>query len=263
MTMKRSRHILAATLLLAAAFPLSAQQERDPSYWRIDWRPGPESPLYDRIASRQLRRYTLAVHPYHLTKEGLKFDLEIELREPGQWLQLSAMGYLALENKVDEWGERHHRWGTLASGFEEFDAMWGAGIGIGYKAMLAHRGLYFNAALLYNHYSVDHDAVRYFAVPQDGLTFYERRQVTANTRFHQPALTLSLGKHMALGRHAFLDLFMGWGYMHSLYSGPAAYTDPYAFGYRGSYFNAGLRLGALWHGHRPFYNAPHPDRQRD
>ena len=247
--MKTIKYLLTAALLWTAASALTAQERRNEySYdttsravvyyrpmWPIDWRPDPESELYNDISSRRMRRYTLAVHPYHLAKDGLKLDFEMELREPGKWFQLSAMGY---------YGEDKYSF----AGYEEFNRLRGAGIGIGYKAMLTHRGIYLNAALQYNLYEVTDAEVQYVAVPIDGLTYYERTAIMKERSYHQPSLVLNIGKHMAIGRHAFVDMFVGAGYMHSFYSGRHTLFDGFMdFGYRGAYINGGIRLGVLWH----------------
>ncbi len=243
--MKTIKTFLTILLGITASTSLWAQKEYDPSYWRVDWRPD-RGTRYEQITARQLRRYSLAIHPAHLMKEGLKLDFEMELPEPGRWLQASLMGYSASKNGTDQWGNDYPNWGNLASGFEEFAGMWGVGAGIGYKTMFSHRGFYFNAALLYNYYSVDHDATYYLPTIRQDLTYYERKHVVENSRFHQPALSLNVGKHIAFSRNLFMDVFIGTGCMHSIYNGPQVYTDYAAFGYRGAYFNMGLRFGVLW-----------------
>lgn len=266
--MKKSiPYILTAVLLLAAASTTHAQEKNrayryGPAsanqavyyqpYWTVDWLPDPGTELHDNIASRQIRRYTVAVHPFYGLKDGLKLDFEMELARPGTWLQFGLMGYHAGEGGNRGWvrwestGSRYHGRENLASGYDTFIRMSGAGGSIAYKSMISHGGFYVSAGLLYNYYSVDHDAIRYLPFEQDGLPFYERTPTEANIRFHQPALTVNVGKHFAFGRNVFLDTFVGVGYMHSFYKGPKAYTDRAAFGYRGSYLNGGVRLGVLW-----------------
>ncbi len=243
--MKRVKTILTALLLLTAVSSAAAQDRNHSPYdspnravyyrpqWTIDWRPDPaEGELYRQVTSRLLRRYTLAVHPFHLIKSGLKFDFEKELREPGQWLQFSVMGYQSPGN--------YFFW-------DEDQRMWGAGAGIGIKSMLSPQGFYFNAALQYNYYNLESPVWRYIATPQDGLVYYERKSVMGHRHYHQPGFALNVGKHMALGQHAFIDLFAGVGYTASLYRGDDTRYDDYLnFGYRGAYFNLGLRVGVLW-----------------
>lgn len=261
--MKSVKTILTAVLLVAAVSSAAAQDRHRTSYnpynqavyyrplWPIDWRPAPECELYDEIASRKTRRYTLAVHPFHLVKEGMKIDFETELRKPGQWLQIGLTGYYAPGNEWNGSGDSYHRWGTLASGFEAFSQMAGGGISVSYKEMFSSRGFYFNTGLLYNYYDVESPVTRYVAVPQDGLVYYERKRGMEHTGFHQPALFFNVGKHMALNRNLFIDAFTGVGYMYSIYKGETTRFDEFlAFGYRGSYINLGLRLGVLWHGRK-------------
>jgi hypothetical protein len=245
--MKSIKYLLTA-FLLTASTTLFAQKGYDPSHWRIDWQPD-RGELYDALVSGKIRRYTLAAHPYHLMKGGMKVDFEMELRDPGKWLQVGLMGYYVPENRWrDEPGELCHRWGNLASGYEEFTEMVGVGAGIAYKSMFSHRGFYFNTGLLYNYYNVKNPESRYVAIPQGGLTYYERTRVMGSTGYHQPTIFFNVGKHVALSRSLFIDAFTGIGYMYSIYNGGKTKYDEFvSFGYRGSYLNLGLRLGVLWH----------------
>jgi hypothetical protein len=259
MGMKTIKVMMAAVLMMMVGSPLCAQRQQDAShnynqamYYRqarqIDWLPDAESNLHCDISAGQIRRYSLAVHPFYGLKDGLKLDFEMELPRPGKWLQFGVMGYYAPKMKNDEKEGWYYDRANLASGYEYFDGMAGGGFSIAYKAMLSHSGFYYSAGLSYNYYSVDYRGIRYRQFQEDGLSFYERVNTSENTRFHQPALTVNAGKHIALSKTFFMDLFIGAGYMHSLYSGPEAFTNPNptSFGYRGAYFNGGLRLGIFW-----------------
>ena len=244
--MKRIAYLLTALIVLTA--PALRAQVNQPVYHTktqftaqtgipIDWRP----------ETRTGNRYTIAIHPYHLLKSGLKIDFEMELNDSYEWLQIGVMGYYTEHFSEESHYYSSEGWGNLASAYEPFHKLNGAGLSLAWKKMLAHRGVYVNAGLLYNYYHVQHEETRYLPFTEDGLTFYERKPVMARTNFHQPAAFANVGKHMAVTRNVFVDMFIGMGYMYSFYNGgPTRYNDYVAFGYRGLYFNGGFRIGVLW-----------------
>lgn len=246
MGIKTIKQITPALLFLAASSLLHAQEQpvskvNQPVYYR------PTNPMDWKPESKTANRYSLSVHPFHLMNSGLKLDFETEFT-PEKWLQVGAMGYYRprFNDHESEWREG---WESLNSNYEPFSKLSGAGLSLSYKSMFDSRGWYFNTGVLYNYYDVDYEELRYVPVQQDGLTFYERRFLMVTTKFHQPAVFFNAGKHMAITRHLFADVFIGLGYMHSFYSGgPTPFDEYVAFGYRGVYFNGGFRIGILWNG---------------
>lgn len=211
-------------LLLGTVCPLNAQYDR-----LIDWVP----------EESQGQRYTVSVQPLYLLKHGLKFDFEKELRKEKKWLQIGVMGYYTPHK---DGNERE----TLASSYDGYNKMIGGGLSVAYKTMLGRRGFHYNFGLLYNFYNVDYEKTGYLRFVENGLTFYEYGAYGVNKKFHQPAAFINIGKHMALSRHVFVDMFMGLGFMYSFQSGERVYKDYCGFGYRGFYFNGGVRLGVMW-----------------
>lgn len=256
--MKRTLLTISASVLLAlAATGASAQQSYSYYVQRtipINWRPD----------TKEVQRYTVAVHPFHLVNNGLKFDFEYELRTPGEWLQVGLLAYLAPERNIyyyeDWWGYGgHNPRSTFNSGFDNYNRMWGIGASAMFKKMWHSRGWYFSTGIVLEYYRVGNMEEGYFPYTEDGLTFYKTGSRLISKSFVKPTAQFNLGKHCALSRRCYLDMFIGISASYSIYNSeyaPAYYDSDYGnyyyeyqsmngFARRGFNFNCGLRFGVL------------------
>lgn len=253
--MKKQIIITAAMLILGIA---QAAAQQSYSYYverriPINWRP----------ETKDVQRYTVAVHPFHLVNNGLKFDFEYELRVPGEWLQVSLIGYAA-PTRTNYY---NYRYGDNArytpnSGYDDYRHMWGVGTSALYKKMWHQRGWYFSTGLVLEFYRVGRSEYGYVPYKEDGLTFYDRDRYTDIRSFFKTTAQFNLGKHFSLSRRCFLDAFIGVSYSYSFYDNrPHPYNESHKVDYyydyyynyngmngfarRGFNVNCGLRFGVL------------------
>lgn len=201
----------------------------------INWLPEEETP----------RRFAIGIRPFQLLYSGLRADFEFELGTTGQWLQVGLSGYGKKDHSSWNW--------RFDSGYSSFISMGGVGLGAAYKDMLSNGGWYWTAGLDFNFYDIKYMEFGYYAFYEDGLEFFERDNRPVSTQYYRLGLNLNIGKHFALGRNLFLDLYVGLGYHRSFKGGynnggyRHGFEDGmYSFGHNGFYFSNGLRLAWMW-----------------
>lgn len=202
---------------------------------KIDWKPD----------TKDIQRYTVAIRPLYLTENGLKLDFEFELNKPGDWLRVELIGH---HRRRFNHGHYDYRsgWSTINSGYDTYHKLGGAGAGLAYKSMFTSNGWYYSVGAAFNYFNVGHEVLSYHPYVEDGITFYERGWKDVNAKYYKPEATVNIGKHFALSRSFFADMFLGLGFAYSFYEGENYFSDtPYAFGGRGLFINAGFRIGWL------------------
>jgi hypothetical protein len=220
----------------------------------INWRP-------DSVG---VQRYTVAVNPLMLFNNGLKADFEYELKTPGEWLQAGLVGYVApaRTRRYDYsfYGDDNNRW-TPNSSDDSFRNMWGVGVSGLFKKMLHRRGWYFSTGLMLEFYRVGRLKYGYIPFEEDGLQFFAGGNYIDTRSYFKTTAQFNLGKHCALSRRCFIDMFLGISYSYSFYNDtPHSYSweshenysyyycdfsDMNGFARRGLNFNGGLRFGVL------------------
>ena len=254
--MKRAIFFITSALSLFVLTQAAAQQSF--SYYvkrtiRIDW-----------LAENTPQRYTVAVNPFYLVNNGMKFDFEYELPEPGRWIQMSLTGYIAppRDDRSYYWwwgyGDGNNRF-TPNSSWDYYNKMWGIGASALYKHMWHRRGWYFSTGITLEFYRVGRIETGYIPYKEDGLTFYNTGEYTRMMSFVKPTAQFNVGKHMALSRRCFFDMFIGLSYSYSIYDTDKYfrndndhytyydwdYQGMYGFARRGFNVNMGFRFGVL------------------
>lgn len=240
--------------LLATLLSLVAVQAQEHYTYRvvrtlpIDWKP----------EVKETQRYTIAINPLHLVNKGLKFDFEMELDTPGNWFGTSFTGYYGpprREGRSWYYSDGNNR-SSFISSWDSYNKMWGIGTSAMYKNTFHPRGWYFQTGLLLEFFRVT--TLEYGLIPyrEDGLTFYEEGRYADTRSYFKPSAVFNIGKHMALSRQCFLDMFIGLGFSYSIhrrldedyseyYYYDGDFSGMYGFAYRGLYPNFGFRIGVL------------------
>lgn len=245
------RSTIIMLILLASATGMQAQQN---NYNHVHYLKKPPKINWMSPNQEGQHRYTIAVHPFYLANKGLKVDFEMELKEPGQWLQIQAIGrYTGLYSDDYFIGERYdlykNGWETIESGSTTFAKMNGAGVGVAFKSMFQPNGWYFSVGLSFNYYNVFYSGYGYIPYQEDGLIFYKKDLGNQNTKFFKPGFDFNIGKQVALTKNLFLDGFLGLGYDYSFYDRkvePRYDSGIFSYGYRGFTLSGGFRIGWIW-----------------
>jgi hypothetical protein len=255
------RKILFLTaLFLVAGATVSAQESYTYSVTRtrthtvkINWAP----------EETDFQRYTISVSPFRLISNGLKFDFEYELPKPGHWLGTSLTVYAASPRKYryDTWsGDGNDRW-SLNSGWDDYHRMWGLGTSAMFKNTFSSRGWYFSTGITLDFFRVGVLEDRYTPYVEDGLTFYEYGRALETKTYIKPTARVNFGKHMAISRRCYFDVYAGIGFTYALYANDGRHMDNYGgsyyrhsyrrfsdlggFAYRGFIPTGGFRFGVL------------------
>lgn len=194
------------------------------------------------------RRYTIALRPFYLINKGIKVDFELELKEPGQWLQFQAVyrgsGWY---NGYDSGG-----WDIPESSGYSFSKLGGFGVGAAFKSMFTANGWYFSAAVTFNYYNVRTKGYYLEEFEQDGLQYYEYIKGHITNKYYNPAFSINIGKQVAITRNLFIDGYVGVGYTGSIRGkensdyGKYSIGNMFSWGYSGITFNGGFRIGWLF-----------------
>jgi hypothetical protein len=252
-----------AALIAIAVLPASAQIERNvpgnPYRYtypngntiQINWKPE---------SAKSVQRYTVAVNPTVLANNGLKFDFEMELPRPGNWLQIGVAGYYSPPRNTPRHDNYYDFWWRYyedpydsylpASSWDSFRKMSGGGVSILYKRMLHRRGWYLSTGLAFNYFHVEYTDWGYVPFKEDGLTFYRRGEYPVTQSFFKPTAEFNVGKHFAISHRCFIDLYAGMRLSYSLYKRRSddyqKFDTMYGFAYRGiDIFHGGVRFGVL------------------
>jgi hypothetical protein len=211
---------------------------------------------------KSVQRYTVGVNLPQAINNGFKFDFEYELPRPGRWLQTSLIGYIAPERNsaaMFDWNDDGNNRYTPNSAWDDYRNMWGIGSSLLYKHFFGRRGWYFSTGLVFEFYRVGVMNNGLYPYTEDGLTFYETGYYLETKSYFKPTAQINIGKHFALSRRCFFDLFIGLSASYSFFKNDDRhidyydeyYTDRlfdtmYGFAYRGlNAFNGGFRFGVL------------------
>ncbi len=206
---------------------------------KIDWHP--EQQTY--------QRYTVSVSPLMVFNNGLKFDFERELPRPGHWIGTSLSVYFApaLDGSREPYNDR----ASFNSAFYDYHRMWGLGTSLTYKYTFGHRGWYMATGINLDFYRVGVAADAFVPYREEGMTFYEYGIALETRSFVKPTARFIMGKHLALSRRCYFDLYAGVGLSYSIYDRgvPRGYHHDFddlgGFGYRGPTIITGFRFGVL------------------
>lgn len=213
---------------------------------KINWKPE---------TAKTVQRYTIAINPAPLMNNGLRFDFELELPRPGNWLQIGLTGYFAPERQYrrsyyDWYGDSgNNRWGAI-SGFDDYNRMWGVGVQALYKWMFHRRGWYLNAGLAVEFFRVGRVEDAFLEYREDGLTFWEYGNGLVEHSYVRPSLVFNVGKHIAVSHRCFFDVYGGMSISYSIYDRNEYnfddFSEMYGFARRGiNLLNGGVRFGVL------------------
>lgn len=252
---KQIRSTVIMLVLLTSATGMQAQEA---NYNRVHYLKKPPKINWMSPSQEGQHRYTIALHPFYLANYGLKVDFEMELKQPGQWLQFEAIGrYTGWHSNDYKPGERQdlctNGWDTIESGGKSFARMNGGGVGVAFKSMFQPNGWYFSIGVSFNFYNVFYSDYGYIPYQEDGLTFFKYDIGNQNVKFYKPGFDFNIGKQVAITKHLFLDGFLGIGYDYSFYdaNGENSYNSGiFSYGYRGITLSGGFRIGWLWEAKR-------------
>ena len=225
---------------------------------KIDWRP----------EQKNYQRYTVSVSPLMVFNNGLKFDFEKELPRSGHWLGTSLSVYFA-PRSGGAGAEWYNDRSSFNSGFDDYHRMWGVGTSASYKYTFGRRGWYFATGLMLDFFRVGVATRAFVPYQEDGMTYYDYGNAIDTRSYFKPTARFVMGKHMALSRRCFFDLYAGMGISYSIYEegghriddyyysdswsssvmhygrGRQRFNDVGGFAYRGLTIVTGFRFGVL------------------
>jgi hypothetical protein len=249
---KYKRHIFLSVLLLIALSISARAQSFGPApsditvrQRLINWLPEDKPP----------QRFTLAIRPLHVINFGLKADFEFELNKIGKWLQFSLAGYYTPQYEHSKYlgdyrfYDYDDGWEGPMSGGEVFEKLGGAGLGVAYKSMLSNSGWYWSAGLNFTYYSLKQWIdEHYYYYDERGNEIRPNINNSVWSQIYQLDANVNIGKHFALRRNMFLDVYVGVGWRQPFVTGFDNWFlsfGMYSFQYKGLYINNGIRLGWL------------------
>jgi hypothetical protein len=181
------------------------------------------------------KNITIAVHPFYLSKSGLRFDFEQQIKNTPSWIQAGIAGYF-MSNTSNH---------TLFP-VEELRYSRGFSLDLNYKRFFNKKeSLYFAAGSSYSHYNIEYVDTYWRSYTEDGLVYHVNEYGDMNQKINKWGISTYCGYQKPASIFLF-DVFVGLGYRHSFRTNQMAklFDDKMiSLGYTGVVFITGVRLG--------------------
>ncbi len=245
---------LIAIAFTAAAIDQSSAQE---SYTYTETRTHTHTLKIDWLPEhKNYRRYTVSVSPLRVLSRGVKFDFETELPRPGHWLGTSLSMHFVPSYDGSDFDSGNGR-SSILSSFGHYNRMWSVGTSAIYKYIFSRRGWYLSPGLTFDLFRVGVFVDTFTRYRAEDMTFYHLDRGLDTRTFFKPTARFVIGKHMALSRRCYFDLYGGLGLSYSFHDDDRDYNRDHdgfgnqnfdgvgGFGYRGLTPVGGFRFGVL------------------
>jgi opacity protein-like surface antigen len=188
----------------------------------------------------QLKKYTIATHPFYGLNSGVRFDFEMRIKNTPSWIQIGTAGYLV--PRRDE--EKYNQWVTITG--DELNSLLGGGLELNYKYFFNNsESLYVAGGCSYSRYNIEYIDKYWDSYIEHGLEYRMSKFGILNQKIDKFGINTYFGYQIPKPTFLF-DMFVGLGYRYSLRSNIVA--NPFdngmiSFGYKGVVFITGVRFG--------------------
>ncbi|MBN2485583.1 MAG: hypothetical protein JXB34_06390 [Bacteroidales bacterium] len=189
--------------------------------------------------------------PQYILTNGLRIDFDLHKKGTQNWIVLSPYYYsdnssadLLNLGGSDEYFDVYN-----------YDKLTGAGLGILKKTFLSKKslteGFYLAYGGSYKYFDIDGNSYTWIEFTgTDGLVYQKMADLKYDLYIHSINANAIIGYQLEANPSLFFDFFCGFGLRYSIHSSPQNVTTKYNrgyydYGYTGTQFIAGLRVGIL------------------
>ncbi len=197
------------------------------------------SPL---TAQDQTYKWRIMGVPQHLFKNGLRIEIDKQTRGTNAWWVFAPQYYIDLSNT-----NNLNLYNNPA-----YKQMHGFGMSVYRKVFVSkkspNQGVYIGGGLGYQNFNLLVDRGRWNEFTKDGLNYFRMEKSDYEVHINKALIDAIVGYQKEITDRLFLDIFIGVGLRYSFYDQPSGSDirfneNTFDFGYTGTAFLAGLRLG--------------------
>lgn len=181
--------------------------------------------------------------PQYVLNNSLRFEFDFKLDSTNTWLIIAPQFYQKHKDTDDALNHR------------EYDQMIGAGVDILMRNYLLRnksgKSFYYSYGLGYRYLSIQTDSYLWQPTLENGLTYYERGNSNYTLAIHGLSARCTVGFQFSIVEKLMGDGFIGLGMKYAIYDRPEGSFIKFNqnasdYGYIGTYFVGGFRLGIGW-----------------
>lgn len=181
--------------------------------------------------------------PQYMLNNGLRIELDIPRKEADKWLVL-APSFYQKRSSID-----------IGRFDNEYNKLMGGGLEVFAKQFLSHekhgKGFYYAWGGGYRHFRIETSNFIWSSNTVDGLDWFERRSEEISVRIHNLSARGVAGIQFFLYDHMPADIYMGMGMQYATHKNQEGNYLKFNsrssdFGYTGTLFVIGFRLGVGW-----------------
>ena len=206
-----------------------------------------DTSLSDGTSVKSEETIIFSLVPQHLIVNGLRFDIEKNIKNTNNWVLIAPQFYLN-HNDYDR-----DNFPSYYRNNNDYDIMTGYGIDIYHKLFLKEqaqpKGPYFAYGLSYQHYLIEFRQYTWDTFTDDGLEYYSYDLLNCEETINKVGLNMMIGLQNVVERFV-IDIYLGMGIRYSFIETNAPETRTFYrywwhFGYTGTLPLFGFRLGMM------------------
>lgn len=195
-----------------------------------------------------------SISPQYVFKNGMRFDIEYNLKNKKQWIGISPQIYYSNNggyfDNFFNYDYSYNEYNDLNS--NGFDTLTGFGLEFYHKIFLLDRnkaaGFYFNYGVKFNYFDLKYSTYSWETEIIDNLEYIEYLPTTQSHIINKLGFNLIIGRQFELSDYLYIDLYTGVGMRYSAHSKDVNVIKSFDnsivdFGYSGSLLLLGVKIG--------------------
>lgn len=185
----------------------------------------------------------IMISPQYVLNNALRFEFDFKLDSTNSWLIIAPQFY------------QKHKDTDEALNHREYNRMTGAGVDILMRKYLlknkSGKSFYYSYGMGYRYLNIQTDSYLWEPSLDNNLTFYQRGNSNYRVAVHGVSIRTTAGFQFNIVEKLMGDGFIGVGMKYAFYDRPDGSfirfnAGPSDYGYIGTYFVGGFRIGIGW-----------------
>lgn len=197
------------------------------------------------VATAQEKPMTRAImmSPQYVLNNALRFEFDFKLDSTNTWLIIAPQFY------------QKHKDSDDALNHQDYNQMTGVGVDFLMRKYLLRnksgKGFYYSYGVGYRYLDIQTDSYLWEPSVENNITFYQRGNSNYRVALHGVSIRSTAGFQFSIVDKLMGDGFIGVGMKYAFYDRPDGSfvrfnAGPSDYGYIGTYFVGGFRIGIGW-----------------
>lgn len=187
--------------------------------------------------------HAIMMSPQYVLNNALRFEFDLKLDSANNWLIIAPQFY------------QRHKDSDDALNHREYNQMIGAGVDLLMRSYLlknkSGKGFYYSYGIGYRYLSIQTYSYLWQPTIENNITYYQRGSSNYNLAVHGVSVRSTAGFQFSIINKLMGDGFIGVGMKYAFYDRPDGSfirfnQNASDYGYIGTYFVGGFRLGVGW-----------------